>query len=163
MAYKKNFNKNYNRNRNNYNGGHKKNNNYRYNDNKDFENRPQTRPTSNGFDATQYKKPDITIKDLNGKVYTINGNFTTTFTETLVKANKRVEEIQANEDLEYRYPELLKLLKEWCLILINQNIDGEKYTMEDVECGFNDIYVLQALISYIGDYIYDNKIFTKKQ
>lgn len=162
MAYKKNFNKNYNRNRNNrYNGGQGYN-----NDNKKFYymDRPQEqKPTSNGFDATQYKKPDITIKDLNGKTYTINGNFTTTFTETLVKANKRVEEIQANEDLEYRYPELLKLLKEWCLILINQNIDGEKYTMEDVERGFNDIYVLQALISYIGDYIYDNKIFTKQQ
>lgn len=163
MAYKKNYNKNYNRNRNNrYNSGQ-----YRNNKKNDFyymNDRPQKqKPTSNGFDATQYKKPDITIKDLNGKTYTINGNFTTTFTETLVKANKRVEEIQANEDLEYRYPELLKLLKEWCLILINQNIDSEKYTMEDVERGFNDIYVLQALISYIGDYIYDNKIFTKQQ
>ena len=63
MAYK-----NYNRNRNNrYNGGQGYN-----NDNKKFYymDRPQEQqPTFNGFDATQYIKPEINIKDTVTDIY----------------------------------------------------------------------------------------------
>ena len=155
MAYKKNFNKNYNRNRNNrYNGGQGYN-----NDNKKFYymDRPQEQqPTFNGFDATQYIKPEINIKDMNGKVYTISGNFSTIFTEELVKAAKKVEEILKNDDVELRYSESLAYLKNWCLLLLNQNVNGEKYKMEDVECGFNDVVILRKLFIYISEYIKKN-------
>ena len=153
MAYKKNFNKNYNRNRNNnYYGGYR--NNY-YNENNEY-NRPQEKPTFNGFDATQYIKPEINIKDMNGKVYTISGNFSTIFTEELVKAAKKVEEILKNDDVELRYSESLAYLKNWCLLLLNQNVNGEKYKMEDVECGFNDVVILRKLFIYISEYIKKN-------
>ena len=155
MAYKKNFNKNYNRNRNNrYNGGQGYN-----NDNKKFYymDRPQEQqPTFNGFDATQYIKPEINIKDMNGKVYTISGNFSTIFTEELVKAAKKVEEILKNDDVELRYSESLAYLKNWCLLLLNQNVNGEKYKMEDVERGFNDVVILRKLFIYISEYIKKN-------
>ena len=139
MAYKKNFNKNYNRNRNNYYGGQN-------NRNNNYMNRPQEqKPTFEGFDATQYIKPEINIKDMNGKVYTISGNFSTIFTEELVKAAKKVEEILKNDDVGLRYSESLAYLKNWCLLLLNQNVNGEKYTMEDVERGFNDVVILRKL------------------
>ncbi len=151
MAYYKN---------NNYRkkGGYKKNSNYKYYENKNYvDNRPQERPARE-FDATRYKKDDITIRDLNGKVYTINGNFSTAFTEELVKAQKQLEKINQSKDMAERYPELLKMLKSFCLVLINQNVDGEKYTLDDVERGFNDIEVLKALVTYIGQLIFDGRV-----
>jgi len=144
MAYYKN---------NNYrkNGGYKKNNNYKYYENRNYEdNRPQERPVFNGFDATQYKKPDIEIKDLNGKVYTISGNFSTAFSAELIKTSKRIEKIRAGKDTLEQFPEMFDLLREWCLSLINLNVDGVEYTMEDVNRGFNDIYVLYNLVGYIA-------------
>ena len=151
MAYKKNYNKNYNRNRNNrYNGGQG------YNDNKKFYymDRPQEqKPTFEGFDASQFKKPDITIKDLNGKVYTISGNFSTAFSAELIKTSERVDEIRnGSNDLE-KFPQIFDLLRDWCLSLINHNVDGETYTMDDVKRGFDDIYVLYNLVGYIGKVI----------
>ena len=151
MAYYKN---------NNYRkkGGYKKNSNYKYYENKNYvDNRPQERPARE-FDATRYKKDDITIRDLNGKVYTINGNFSTAFTEELVKAQLQIERIEQSEDMAERYSELLKMLKSFCLVLINQNVDGEKYTLDDVEHGFNDIGVLKALLIYIGQLIFDGRV-----
>ena len=122
MAYKKNYNKNYNRNRNNrYNGGQG------YNDNKKFYymDRPQEqKPTFEGFDASQFKKPDITIEDLNGKVYTISGNFSTAFSAELIKTSERVDEIRnGSNDLE-KFPQIFDLLRDWCLSLIKHNVDG---------------------------------------
>lgn len=153
MAYKKNFNKNYNRNRNrnNYNGGQYKNN--KKND-FDYMDRPQeTKPTFEGFDATQYIKSNINIKDMNGKIYIVKGNFPTSFTEELVRVSKQITEIQKNADKEFIYIESLKILKNWCLLLLNQNIDGETYTLEDVERGFNDVNILKKLMIYIGQYL----------
>ena len=130
-------------NRNRYNGGYKKN--YR-NNNKNYyymqENRPQEKPAFNGFDATQYKKPDIEIKDLNGKVYRISGNFSTAFSAELLKTTKRVDEIRKGSSQIEQFPQIFDLLRDWCLSLINLNTDGEKYTMDDVKHGFDDIYVL---------------------
>lgn len=143
MAYKKNNNYK-------YNGGHKKNNNYRYNDNRNFNNRTQERPAFNGFDATQYKKPDIEIKDLNGKVYKISGNFSTAFSAELLKTSKRADEIRKGSNTLEQFPEMFDLLRDWCLTLLNQNVDGVHYTMEDVNRGFNDIYVLYNLVGYIA-------------
>lgn len=151
MAYYKN---------NNYRkkGGYKKNSNYKYYENKNYvDNRPQERPARE-FDATRYKKDDITIRDLNGKVYTINGNFSTAFTVELVKTQKQLEKINQSKDMVECYPELLKILKSFCLVLINQNVDGEKYTLDDVEHGFNDIEVLKALVTYIGQLMLDGRV-----
>ena len=155
MAYKKNFNKNYNRNRNNYNSGQ-----YRNNKKNDFyymNDRPQEqKPTFEGFDARQYIKPDFPVTDMNGKVYMIRGNFSTKFTDEVMKAQKKVNEIQQNEDDFFRYTELLSYLKNWCLLVLNQNVDGETYTHEDVERGFDDITILMGLFIYIGKLINGN-------
>jgi hypothetical protein len=141
MAYKKNFNKKYNR--NNYYGG-------QYNRNNNYMNRPQeTKPTFTGFDATKYKRPDITIKDLNGVVYTINGNFSTAFAAELVKTSKEVDKIRKGSDVLEQFPELFDLLRGWCLSLLNLNTDGKTYTMQDVRRGFDDMYVLFNLLTYV--------------
>ena len=146
MAYKKNFNKNYNRNRNNnYYGGYR--NNY-YNENNEY-NRPQEKPTFNGFDATKYKRPDITIKDLNGVIYTINGNFSSAFAAEIAKTSKKVDEIRKGSDVLEQFPDLFDLLRGWCLSLLNLNTEGKTYSMEDVRRGFDDIYVLFNLLTYI--------------
>lgn len=144
MAYKKNFNKNYNRNRNNnYYGG-------QFNRNNNYMNRPQeTKPTFNGFDATQYKRPDITIKDLNGVIYTINGNFSSAFAAEIAKTSKKVDEIRKGSDVLEQFPDLFDLLRGWCLSLLNLNTEGKTYTMVDVKRGFDDIYVLFNLLTYI--------------
>lgn len=138
----------YNNNKNRYNGGRNKKqyNNY----NNGYNNRPQNRPAEfNGFDATQYKKPDIEIKDLNGTVYKINGNFTSAFSAELLKNSKKIEEIRKGGNNIENFPEIYKLLREWCLSLLNQNTDGVTYSMDVVTRGFDDIYVLYNLLAYI--------------
>lgn len=149
MAYN-----NYN-NRNRYNGGHKKKYNYNYSNN--YNNRPQnSRPANdgfNGFDATQYKKPNIEIKDLNGKVYTISGNFSTAFSAEIVQYQKQIETIQKVKNDVEKFPEIFNLLKEWCLKLLNLNIEGVECTMDDVNSGFNDIHVLKNLMVYIANIV----------
>ena len=115
------------------------------------------KPTFNGFDATTYKKPDIMIKDLNGKIYKVSGNFSTAFSADILKTQKRVEEIRQGSDKIEQFPQMFDLLKEWCLSLINLNVDGEQFTMEDVNKGFNDIYVLYNLVAYISNIIGQDK------
>ena len=105
--------------------------------------------TCNGFDATQFKKPDISIKDLNGTVYVINGNFSTAFAAEIAKTSKEVDKIRKGSDVLEQFPELFDLLRGWCLSLLNLNTEGKTYTMEDVKRGFDDIYVLFNLLTYI--------------
>lgn len=144
MAYKKNYNYKYNNKNRYYNGGQ-----FRKNDNY-MMNRPQEmKPTFNGFDATQFKKPDISIKDLNGTVYVINGNFSTAFAAEIAKTSKEVDKIRKGSDVLQQFPELFDLLRGWCLSLLNLNTEGKTYTMEDVKRGFDDIYVLFNLLTYI--------------
>ena len=143
------YNNNYNGNRN---SGYKNNNrNFYQNRNNGYNNRPQNnRPAFNGFDATQYKKPDIEIKDLNGRIYRISGNFSTAFSAEILKTINKIEEIhKGSNDLD-KFPEMFALLKDWCLSLINLNTEGVTYTMDDVNAGFNDIYVLYNLVAYIA-------------
>lgn len=151
MAYKKNGQYKKYRKNNNYN---RKDN--RYNDNRINDNRT-SQPVFNGFDATQYKKPDILIKDLNGKVYKISGNFSSAFTAEIMQMQKQIEEIKKSDPIE-KFPEIFDILKTWCLKLINLNVDGEKYNTEDVDRGFNDVYVLYNLVAYIAEIMAKEKI-----
>ena len=128
----------------------------RYSDNRINDNR-MSQPVFNGFDATQYKKPDILIKDLNGKVYKISGNFSSAFTAEIMQMKKRIEEIKKSDPIE-KFPEIFDILKTWCLKLINLNVDGEKYNTEDVDRGFNDVYVLYNLVAYIAEIMAKEKI-----
>lgn len=151
MAYNKNYRYNNNRNRA-YNKGYKN-----YNGNSanviDMHERFENK---NGFDARQFKKPDIEIIDLNGKAYTINGNFSTPFSIEMMKYIDKVESMRDGaNDLE-NLPEMLSIMKEWCLSLINMNVDGTEYTMKDVERGFNDVYVLYNLMNYISEIMTKN-------
>lgn len=151
MAYNKNFNNN-----NRYNGGYNnRNNNYHnknYNNNYNYNYRPQNdRPADDfAFDATKYKKPDIKIRDMRGKVYTISGNFPKMFAVELVR---NIEEINKVTNGDYtqldKYPELIHLMKDWILSFLNLNVDGVSYTISDVNAGFNDIWCIFDLFNYI--------------
>lgn len=157
MGYNKNFNgngyRNNNYNRNNggqYNNTYKNNGNHYRNDSRDNF-RPQERTFA--FDAMQYKKPDIDIRDMNGKIYTINGNFSTEFAAKIMHTFESLEKVKDQTNWIKDYPEIYNALKEWALELINRNIDGVEYTMKDVELGFGDIIVLQKLIEFIFEIV----------
>jgi|GEM_PF-5252624 len=84
----------------------------------------------------------------------ISGNFSTAFASDLIKyleELKQFDNINPNE-IE-KYPAAFEILKNWCLELINLNTDGIKYTMDDVDAGFNDYFILCGLMNYISDYI----------
>lgn len=142
---------NYNRNNNNYRYNNK-NNGYNRNYNNNY--RPQNNRHENiGFDATVYKKQDIPIKDLNGKIYHISGNFSTAFSADIIKTFEQAQKLTDKEKAVDNFPEIFALLKNWCLSLISLNTDGYECTMADVESGFNDIHVLQGLVNYIANMI----------
>lgn len=142
MAYKKNK-----RNNGGYKYNNRRNNNYK---NNNYNPQKPAYTEFDGFDATQFKKPDINIKDLRGVVYTISGNFSTAFSANILKTTEQINKIRNNSNNIEKFPEIFDLLKEWCLDLINLNVDGKTYSMDDVNAGFNDIYVLYNLISYIS-------------
>lgn len=146
MAYNKNYN-------NRYNGGYNKKNNYQ---NRNYNNyRPQNdRPAFNGFDASTYKKPDIELKGLTGKIYRISGNFSMAFASQIFKTMQRVDKVTKSNlsDIE-KFPELYDLLKDWTLELLNLNTEGITYSMDAVLKDFNDLYVMYNLLQYIGGYM----------
>lgn len=146
----------YNNRNNNYrnNGGHRNNYNRNFNNDNSINNKPQF----TGFDATRFRKPNIEIKDLNGKVYVISGNFSTAFSAEIVKTIDKINEIRKSENDIAQFPKMFNLLKEWCLSLINLNVDSVQYTMDDVNAGFNDIYVLYNLVAYISKVLSERKI-----
>ena len=134
--------------------GYNRNNNYQNrNYNKNF--MPQNnRPAFNGFDASVYKKPDIELKGLTGKIYRISGNFSMGFASQIFKTMQRVEKVTNSNlsDIE-KFPELYDLLKDWTLELLNLNTEGITYSMDAVLRDFNDIYVMNNLLKYIGGFM----------
>ena len=147
----------YNRYNSGYNNNRNRNNNYNYyNKNNNQNNRNPQHRNNNTFDATKAKKPDIEIIDLNGKKYKIRGNFSSAFSAEILKTIKEVDKIRKNNNDVETFPKMYKLLKSWCLSLINLNTEGVVYTMEDVDNGFDDIYVLYNLIAYISEVIGKN-------
>lgn len=144
MAY--NYNNKNNRNRYN-NGGYNPN----YNRNRNF-NAPNTAAKFEGFDASVYKMPDFKIKDLNGKVYTINGNIDTELRKHYIEDAERINKIQESKSGDISiFPDLIDAFKDWCLAILNLNVDGIKYTMDDVNAGWNDVYVLQGLFTFTAE------------
>jgi len=150
MAYNRNFNNN------RFNGGYNNRNNNNY-QNRNFNNnyRPQNdRPAFNGFDASTYKKPDIELKGLTGKIYRISGNFSMAFASQIFKTMERVDKVTKSNlsDIE-KFPELYDLLKDWTLELLNLNTEGIAYSMDAVLKDFNDLYVMYNLLQYIGGFM----------
>lgn len=145
MAYR-----NYNNNSNRYNGGYNRNNNQYYNNHRN----QNDRPAFNGFDATVYKKPDIELKGLSGKIYRISGNFSGEFGAYLCRIKSRVDTVADSKlsDIE-KFPELYELLKDFTLQLINLNTEGVTYSMDAVQKDFNDIYVMWNLLRYIDNHM----------
>lgn len=149
MAYN---NRNYNNN-NRFNGGYNNRNNNNY-QNRNYNNnyrQNEDRPADNyAFDATKYKKPDIKIRDMNGKVYTISGNFPKMF---VIELARNINEIRKITDGDYtqldKFPELFDLLKKWVLSFLNLNVDGITYSMSEIMTGFNDVFCLFDLFNYI--------------
>jgi len=107
------------------------------------------RPQSNVFDASAYKKENIIIKDLNGREFVINGNFTGAYAIELSRYIDKITEFEKVGASVEKMPEMFDLLKEMTLTLINMNVEGVVYDMKDVEQGFNDINVLFNLMNYI--------------
>ena len=112
-------------------------------------------PRTAGFDARKYKKQDIEITDLNGKTYIISGNFASTFSVEMVKYIEQVEKYKEEKADIKDMPEMVDMLKEWCLNLLNHNIDGKVYDMTVINAGFNDVDVLFNLFNYITNLIND--------
>ena len=52
-----------------------------------------------------------------------------------------------------KFPELYDLLKDWTLELLNLNTEGITYSMDAVLRDFNDIYVMNNLLKYIGGFM----------
>lgn len=144
MAYNKNYNrnggkynKNYNRNDRNYNGAR-------------YENRPHaTRDNVLEFNALEHKKPNIKITDVNGKRYEINGKLSVGFIQNMVAWAADIQGMTMGQDNLREVADMLGILREFALQLINLNVDGVTYTMEDVDRGFNDVEILYSLFVFI--------------
>ena len=157
MAYSRNYNNN-----NKYDGGYTNRyykNNYNF-QNKNFKNNyrvQNNKPAFNGFDASTYKKPDIELKGLTGKIYKISGNFSMAFASQIFKTMERVNKVTKSNlsDIE-KFPELYDLLKDWTLELLNLNTEGVTYSMDAVLRDFNDIYVMNNLLNYIAGFMGKN-------
>lgn len=152
MAYKNNSGYRNNRNYNN----HHRNNNYAYKNNM-----PQKReePAQNIIiDGRKYKKKDISFYDLNGNIYTISGNFNSTF---LVESYKDYEKISGIIDGAGKEsnisPDMVKevfdMLFSWIERLLSYNIEGETFTKEDIKKNFGDlIYMYDLLRAIMNDF-----------
>lgn len=140
--YNKRFNKSGNRNYNNNNGFNR------------YDNRQYEQPARfNGFDARQYKKPDIEITDLNGKVYTISGNFSSELSAKLLANIEEIKGIKEKSKDVKNFPVIFDIAKDFCVDVINCNIDGVTYTWDEIKTGFNDINVLYGIMGYISNII----------
>ncbi len=165
MAYNnRNYNYNNNNNYNNRNHGGRNNNGYRYNNGYD-DNRNNYRPQYNEnnrddeyfFDATQFKRNDIKIKDLKGRTYIISGNFAEMYSLELAKDAERIQAAQKaaqenGESLESNI-EIINIMKEWTLGFLKYDTTGEPVTMEDITRGFDVrtmLYLLREVTAFVG-------------
>lgn len=155
MAYNKNYNGG--RNNNGYRNGNYNKRQYR-DDSRDFE-RVYRTTDDNMYELNirRFKKKDIKIVDMNGKVYIIDGNFSHEFALQTAAYKERFEEAEAqvkknNADVNAAM-HLMNLYKECCLMLINHNVNGTEYTMQDVNSGFNDINALVYLMKGVFDIV----------
>ena len=147
--YRKSGRKNYS-NRNNY---------FRYE--KPYEVKRVERPQSEDaytFDATQYKKKNITIKDMNGNEFILSGNLSGQFAMDLMQNYETIRDFDKFKDDISQYPKIWQVMKEMVLSLLNQNVEGKTYTMEVVNAGFNDIDVLQGVIDFAMRIINQNNV-----
>lgn len=104
------------------------------------------------FDARGDRRPDIKIADMNGRIYTIMGNFPSMLSAELVKDMETIDKLRNMKEGDINdYPELIDTLKKWALAFINLNIYGEKYEIKDVNVGFGDIKVLIGLFEFIAE------------
>lgn len=141
------------------NSGYRNNNNYRknnYRNNYNRNNMPQKReePAQEfDFDATKYKKPDLMIRDMNGNVYKISGNFNSTF---LVESYKDYEKVSgiidgAGKESEIS-PEMvetvLDTLVSWIERLLSYNMEGKTITREDIKRNFGDLFCMYDLLKF---------------
>ena len=148
---------NYNNRNKRYNGGYNRNNN-RYNNggynyNRNNQNAAQQLNVNEEFnlDFLPLAKPDIKIRDYRGNIYVIPGDFTTDFIASLTKYVEKVQDFKNKSSDPTIFPEWLKVLKEFCLEFINLNVDGTKYTMEDVNRGFNNIDALNDILNFAAN------------
>lgn len=99
------------------------------------------------FSVKRFKKKAILIEDMNGRRFAIRGNFANSILQDMVELKTKMTNMDTTD--ENNVAVLLSMLKEWCLKLINMNVDNEVYTMEDVESGFDDIDALVAVFRFM--------------
>lgn len=118
------------------------------------------RPVNNGMTEVRlkrFKKENILIADLNDKEYVIDGNRASEFITEMLDTRKewfeldrKMKENPNDEDAAIAMrARVMDILKKWCLTMINCNVSGDKYTMDDVTRGFNDINALMHLMSVV--------------
>lgn len=101
----------------------------------------------------KYRKKPVYIEDMNGKAYIINGNFTVEFVLEMAKYVDEVKRLESDLTNIENVTRLYEVYKEWCLKLINYNVDGEQYTMKDVVNGFSDLEAMKYLMGHIAKLI----------
>lgn len=108
----------------------------------------------------KYRKKPIYLEDMNGKPYVISGNFTVDFMVEMAKYIDEVKKLESDMKTVNSISEkaelvskLFDIYKEWCLKLINYNVDGIEYTMQDVNMGFNDMEAIKYLMGHIAKLI----------
>lgn len=146
-GYNRNYNGNYRNNGYNRNSGYNRNNGY----NRNFDNRPAN--DVNRISLVEYKKQNVIIEDMNGKEYVISGSFTSEFLAEMSRVADKYVEYQKvltskNPDPAI-FGEIYDMLKNWCLMLINLNVNGDVYTMADINAGFNDFDALVVIYAFI--------------
>lgn len=136
---------------------------------REFERRPQDERQSDYIDDDRWEKPaaedmyrirlkkyrkkPVYIEDMNGKAYIINGNFTVEFVLEMAKYVDEVKRLESDLTNIENVTRLYEVYKEWCLKLINYNVDGEQYTMKDVVNGFSDLEAMKYLMGHIAKLI----------
>jgi len=158
----------YNRNNGNnrYNGNYRNNGN-RYNNDRRYDNRPANDVET--ISLVKYKKKNILIEDMNGKKFVISGNFPSEFiAEMAIVAEKykQYENITEENVDPAVFAEMFEMMKEWCLKLINMNVDGKVYTMADINAGFNDfdalVYVYHFIVKQTATKVKESENLTKR-
>lgn len=98
------------------------------------------------IDLSSLRQDDIEIVSLTGTVYTIPGNFST---ELFLKLYETYDQVKTLKETDYR--EAFNLLKRWALEIIMMD-KSKKPTMKTIESEFNDLRVLELLLTQMMQY-----------
>ena len=98
------------------------------------------------IDLSSLKRDDIEIVSLTGTVYTIPGNFST---ELFMRLYDTYDQVKKLKEEDYR--EAFEVMKRWALDIVSLD-KTKKVTMKTIETEFNDLRVLELLLTSMMQY-----------